>query len=166
MFYPYAADGEQLITRTKETYDGAMPSGNAAAALVLSRLARLTGEARWRTAADLQLGYLAGATRTYPAGHGFAMLVFLEELWPSAELVCAARTMPEELAAFLREASRPELTVLVKTPETAKPLEELAPFTEAYPIPETGVRYYLCRNGACARPVDSISEVRRLLEQN
>lgn len=45
-----------------------------------------------------------------------------------------------------------ELTVLVKTPETAKPLEELAPFTEAYPIPETGVRYYLCRNGACARP--------------
>ncbi|WP_287227624.1 hypothetical protein [Oscillibacter sp.] len=104
-----------------------MPSGNAAAALVLSRLARLTGEARWRTAADLQLGYLAGATRTYPAGHGFAMLVFLEELWPSAELVCAARTMPEELAAFLREASRPELTVLVKTPETAKPLEELAP---------------------------------------
>ena len=137
-----------------------MPSGNAAAALVLSRLARLTGEARWRTAADLQLGYLAGATRTYPAGHGFAMLVFLEELWPSAELVSAARTMPEELAAFLREASRPELTVLVKTPETAKPLEELAPFTE------TGVRYYLCRNGACARPVDSISEVRRLLEQN
>ena len=82
------------------------------------------------------------------------------------ERVCAARTMPEELAAFLREASRPELTVLVKTPETAKPLEELAPFTEAYPIPETGVRYYLCRNGACARPVDSISEVRRLLEQN
>ena len=106
-FYPYAADGEQLITRTKETYDGAMPSGNAAAALVLSRLARLTGEARWRTAADLQLGSLAGATRTYPAGHGFALLVFLEELWPSAELVCAARTMPEELAAFLREASRP-----------------------------------------------------------
>ena len=94
------------------------------------------------------------------------MLGFLEELWPSAELVCAAQTMPEELAAFLREASRPELTVLVKTPETAKPLEELAPFTEAYPIPETGVRYYLCRNGACARPVDSISEVRRLLEQN
>ena len=89
-----------------------------------------------------------------------------EELWPSAELVCAARTVPEELTAFLREAFRPELTVLVKTPETAESLEELAPFTEAYPIPETGVRYYLCRNGACARPVDSISEVGRLLEQN
>ncbi len=43
-FYPYASDGEQLLTRTKEAYDGAMPSGNSAAALLLSRLARLTGE--------------------------------------------------------------------------------------------------------------------------
>ena len=94
------------------------------------------------------------------------MVGFLGERWAAAERVCAAPTVPEELTAFLREASRPELTVLVKTPETAKPLEELAPFTEAYPIPETGVRYYLCRNGACARPVDSISEVGRLLEQN
>ncbi len=158
-FYPYAADGEQLITRTKETYDGAMPSGNSVAALVLSRLARLTGVAHWRTAADLQLAYLAGAVREYPAGYGFAMLAFLEELWPSAELVCAARTVPGELTAFLGESSRPELTVLVKTPETAKGLEELAPFTAAYPVPETGARYYLCQNGACAQPEDSISKV-------
>ena len=146
--------------------DKVLAAWNGLMIAALARAGLALDEPRYRTAADLQLGYLAGATRTYPAGHGFAMLVFLEELWPSAELVCAARTMPEELAAFLREASRPELTVLVKTPETAKPLEELAPFTEAYPIPETGVRYYLCRNGACARPVDSISEVRRLLEQN
>lgn len=165
-FYPYASDGEQLITRTKETYDGAMPSGNSVAALVLSRLARLTGAARWRTAADLQLAYLAGAVREYPAGYGFAMLVFLEELWPSAELVCTSRTVPEELAAFLREASRPELTVLVKTPETAKELEGLAPFTQPYPVPETGVRYYLCQNGACAQPVDSISKIRGHLGQD
>ena len=60
-FYPYASDGEQLLTRTKEAYDGAMPSGNAMAALVLSRLARITGEGRWREAAELQLSWLAGA---------------------------------------------------------------------------------------------------------
>ena len=164
-FYPYASDGEQLITRTKETYDGAMPSGNSVAALVLSRLARLTGEARWRAAAGLQLAYLAGAVRAYPAGYGFAMLAFLEELWPSAELVCAAQAVPEELTALLREASRPELTVLVKTPETAEALAELAPFTRDYPLPEAGARYYLCRNGTCAQPVDSAAKVRRELER-
>lgn len=163
-FYPYPSNGEQLLTRTKEAYDGAMPSGNAAAALVLSRLARLTGERRWREAADLQIAWLAGAAEDYPAGHSFAMLAFLEELWPSAELVVTAREVPWELGAFLRETSRPELAVLVKTPENAAALAALAPFTEDYPISEQGEQYYLCRGGACAQPVDSIPAVRALLE--
>ncbi|MDE6589122.1 MAG: hypothetical protein K2K53_01990 [Oscillospiraceae bacterium] len=165
-FYPYASDGEQLLTRTKEAYDGAMPSGNAVAALVLSRLARLTGETRWREAADLQLSWLAGAARDYPAGHSFAMLVFLEELWPSAELVVTARETPEELQPFLRKTSRPELTVLVKTPESADELTALAPFSKDLPISERGTQYYLCQGRACTHPVGSISELKALFIQS
>jgi hypothetical protein len=165
-FYPYASDGEQLLTRTKEAYDGAMPSGNSVAALVLSRLVRLTGEGRWREAADLQLRWLAGAAEDYPAGHSFAMLAFLEELWPSAELVAAAQEVPEELRAFQREKSRSELAVLVKTPKNVGALAAAAPFTKDYPIPERGARYYLCRGGACARPVGRISELKALWGPN
>ena len=162
-FYPYASDGEQLLTRTKEAYDGAMPSGNSAAALVLSRLSRLTGERRWREAADLQLSWLAGAVRDYPAGHSFAMLAFLEELWPTAELVVTAQKPPKELQTFLQRAPRPELTVLVKTRSSADVLAALAPFTKDYPIHAQGARYYLCRGGACAQPVDSISKLENVL---
>ena len=162
-FYPYASDGEQLLTRTKEAYDGAMPSGNSVAALVLSRLSRLTGERRWREAADLQLSWLAGAARDYPAGYSFAMLVFLEELWPTAELVVTAQKPPEELRTFLQREPHPELTVLVKTPESADLLAALAPFTKDYPTHVQGARYYLCRGGACARPVDSILELETVL---
>ena len=165
-FYPYASDGEQLLTRTKEAYDGAMPSGNSVAALVLSRLSRLTGERRWQEAADLQLRWLAGEAEGYPAGHGFAMLVFLEELWPTAELVVTAQKIPEELLAFLRETPRPELTVLVKTPDSAGILESLAPFVKDYPIPERGARYYLCQNGTCAQPVDTITALRALFAKS
>lgn len=162
-FYPYASDGEQLLTRTKESYDGAMPSGNSVAALVLSRLARLTGEMRWREAADLQYSWLAGSTQNYPAGHSFALLAFLEELWPSAELMVTAQETPEELQAFLRQTTRPELTVLVKTSKSADGLAVLAPFTKDYPIPEQGTRYYLCWGEACTQPVDSITELESLL---
>ncbi len=163
-FYPYASDGEQLLTRTKEAYDGAMPSGNSVAALLFSRLARLTGEKRWRDAADLQLSWLAGTAGDYPAGHSFAMLAFLEELWPPAQLVVTARKVPTELRAFLRETSRPELTVLVKTSENAGALAALAPFTEDYPVPEQGARYYLCRGGSCSQAVDNIAELESLLK--
>ena len=165
-FYPYASDGEQLLTRTKEAYDGAMPSGNSIAALVLFRLSRLTGEMRWREAADLQLSWLAGAAEGYPAGHSFAMLACLEELWPTAELVITAQKPPEELRGFLREAPRLGLTVLVKTQENAGTLAALAPFTKDYPIPAQGAQYYLCQGGACAQPVDSIPELKIFSEQN
>jgi len=162
-FYPYADDGEQLITRSKESYDGSMPSGNAVAALVLSRLARLTGKPCWRQAAELQLQYLTGAIRDYPAGHSFALLTLLEELWPSAELVCTAEELPEELLTFLREKSRPGLAVLLKIPENGSRLAAVAPFAAEYPIPASGTRYYLCQGGACRNPVQTIEELRSMI---
>ena len=41
-FYMTASDAESLIIRPKEVYDGALPSGNSVAALVLLRLYALT----------------------------------------------------------------------------------------------------------------------------
>ena len=155
-FYPYSSQGEQLITRTREVYDGAMPSGNSVAALVLSRLTRLTGSERFRAAKELHLRYLAGAIREYSAGHCFTLLTLLEELWPTEELICTAQALPRELPEFLRRKPCRTLTVLLKTPESAQQLAEIATFTEAFPIPETGARYYLCRGGACQSPADSL----------
>ena len=60
---------------------------------------------------------------------------------------------------LLRENTHPGLRVLVKNPENQLQLAELAPFTEAYPIPDHGARYYLCRNGTCEAPVDDISKL-------
>ena len=157
-----AFDGEQLIARPKETYDGAMPSGNSVAALVLSRLARLTGETRWMQASERQLAYLAGAIQDYPSGYSFALRALLEELWPTAELICAAEKPPEELKGFLREHFH-GIMVLVKTPADETRLAALAPFTLEYPIPEAGVRYYLCRGKTCARPVETIEELEKLM---
>ncbi len=157
--YPYAADGETLITRNKETYDGAMPSANSVTALVLHRLWRLTGEERWRQASEKQLAFVAGAAADYPSGHSFGLLAMLEALWPGEELVCAAGDVPPELTELLRRGERPNLAVLVKTTDTAAELAEIAPFTAEYPIPETGAKYYLCRDGACRAAVDTVAEL-------
>lgn len=152
-FYPYASDGEQLITRKKDTYDGAMPSGNAVAALVLSRLGRLTGEQKWRDAAARQFCYLSGVVREYPPGYSFSLLAFAEELWPAGELVCTAREMPGELFSFLREPAQSGLAVLVKTESNTQRLAKLAPFIADFPVPESGAQYYLCKNNTCRRVV-------------
>ena len=138
-----------------------MPSGNAVAALVLSRLGRLTGEQKWRDAASLQLRYLSGAAQEYPAGHGFALLALTEELRSTGELVCASQNTPEELFSFLRKGAQESLAVLVKTASNAQRLAALAPFTAGYPVSENGARYYLCKGGSCQRGVDTIEKLVR-----
>ena len=154
-FYLYGVHDEQLITRTKEVYDGAIPSGNAVAALVLSRLERLTGEPRFREAAEKQLRFLAGAAQKHPEAHCFTLLTLTETLWETEELVVCAKEEPTELRAYLRK-SHPGLTVLLKTPETAQALDRLAPFTREYPIPEAGALYYRCHGGICERPTETL----------
>ena len=84
----------------------------------------------------------------------------LEELWPSAQLICAGKEMPKELETLLRENWGGSLSVLVKTPENGQQLSALAPFTAEYLIPESGTQYYLCTNGACQMPTDSLDDIK------
>ncbi|MCM2371478.1 thioredoxin domain-containing protein [Aporhodopirellula aestuarii] len=54
-FYYTASDTDALITRNKDWHDGSLVSGNAAAAMVLLKLSRLTGNSRWLDAATRTL---------------------------------------------------------------------------------------------------------------
>lgn len=159
-YFMTAFDGEQLIARPKETYDGAMPSGNSVAAMVLQTLASLTGERSWQAAADRQFSYLAGEIGEYPSASCFGVLAMMGALYLHRELVCASSDgMPGELAEYLKEHPADDLHVLLKTKDNAETLAECAPFTKDYPIPGQGTMYYLCENGACKAPV---SEFRML----
>lgn len=172
-FYINAKDGEQLIVRTKETYDGAMPSGNSAAARVLQQLMQITGEIGWQDALEKQLYYLAGAADGYPAGHSFALLTMMNVLYPSKELVCTFSTEHDKekqkslLAqlGYLAETV-PGMSVVVKTEENQKELGSLAPFTRDYPVPANGVLFYLCSGSKCTPPLSSFSRLLKALEED
>jgi len=160
-FFLYAKDAEQLITRPKPVYDGAIPSGNSAAALLLSRLSKLTGKEQWRQAAEKQMSFITAAAGKQPSGYGLAMLALTEELYPSAELVCVAKeaSLPKELIELSCRKSTENFSILLKTSENMQQLDDAAPFTADYPIPESGTMYYLCRNGTCLKPVKELSEL-------
>ena len=159
-YFMTAYDGEQLIARPKETYDGAMPSGNSVAAMVLQTLASLTGERSWQAAADRQLSFLAGEIEEYPSASSFGVLAMMGALYPHRELVCATSDgLPGELKNHLKSHPADDLHILLKTKENADVLSKCAPFTKDYPIPEQGTVYYLCENGACNAPVSDFSQL-------
>lgn len=163
-FYRTGADGERLIARQKETMDAGTPAGNGAAALALAKLARLTGEPRFRVLAGEQLAWLAGEAASYPAARCFGLLAMAQAVYPGRELVCVSAGGVPAWLAGVGETYR--LTVLAKTPDNERALARLAPFTEDYPIPAEGERFYLCRDGACAAPVDSLEALREMVAES
>lgn len=159
-YYISASDAGRLIARPKEIYDGAIPSGNSAAAMALQRLALLTGENRWQEAAGRQLGFCAGEIQEYPAGYSYALLAMADAVYPHKELVCAVSgRMSEELRMQLAELAAGGMSILVKTEDNKEELAECAPFTAEYPIPQEGEMYYLCEDGACRAPVKTLQQL-------
>ncbi len=77
-FYLYSKGHEELILRPKETYDGAIPSGNSLMAYSLVRLSLLTAEGRYKTAAERQLDFLTQSASRYPTGHAMFLTALLK----------------------------------------------------------------------------------------
>lgn len=155
----YSADSEQLFLRPKEIYDGAMPSGNSVAALVMKRLAFLTGSEKWRKAWEKQAEYMQINMR-HPAGHSFFLWTLACEEGEEGQLICVGDE--KDLAEKLAERN---MEVLVKTSGNQIQAEKLAPFLKAYPIPDEGMDFYLCQKGSCQAPVHSFDELQKITKK-
>ncbi|MBQ7898755.1 MAG: thioredoxin domain-containing protein [Bacteroidales bacterium] len=159
-YFMTASDSELLIARPKETYDGAIPSGNSVAGMVLQRLSYLTGERKWQEAAQRQMQFLADSISDYPTSSCFGVLSMMDALYPCRELVCATKYgIPSDLNEWLKGHPADDLQILLKTSENAELLSRCAPFTADYPVPDQGVTYYLCEDGVCKSPVDDFSQL-------
>ena len=67
-FFDTSDAHETLVVRPKDLQDNAVPSGNAMATTVLLELSALTGDGRYRAAAERALGLVAGVVGRYPSG--------------------------------------------------------------------------------------------------
>ncbi len=153
-FFLYASDSETLMLRPKETYDGATPSGNAVAAYVFGKVAKLTAETKWEARAQSQLAFLASDVKDYPAAHCFGLMAAQLALYPSKEVVC---TVPEgkdteAVKSVLSRAFLPNTAILVKTKENEDCLNAIAPYVKAYLVMDNKTNYYVCENRACSVP--------------
>ena len=76
-FFLYGKDSEDLILRPKETYDGAIPSGNSLMAWNLVRLSQLVSRDKYESQALRQLSFLAADAAAYPPGHAMFLLALV-----------------------------------------------------------------------------------------
>ncbi|HYU24918.1 MAG TPA: thioredoxin domain-containing protein, partial [Thermoanaerobaculia bacterium] len=74
-FFDTPIDHEKLLTRPKDLFDNATPSGNSLACDMLLRLAILFGESRYADIATKTLETLFPLAQRYPSGFGFLLSV-------------------------------------------------------------------------------------------
>ena len=142
-FFLYGAENEQLILRPKETYDGAVFSGNSAMAYNLVRLYLLTGEEQYRELAERQLDFLSTEAEQYPAAHAMFLVALSDYMdWP------------EKITIVLKENQKPaNLSCKIPLDTVICILEEP---TEEYPLKNDKTTFYVCRGRACQPPVNDI----------
>ncbi|WP_222708481.1 thioredoxin domain-containing protein [Paenibacillus sp. N3.4] len=164
----YGSDAEQLLTRPKEIYDGAMPSGNAVAALNMLRLSRLTYDAKLSQAADEQLQAFAGAVANYPPGHALMLAALDFAYGEASEIVIAGDPSQPKTKDMLRTVQQqylPNALLILHPPGAAgEEVRKLIPLVQDKIELGGGATAYVCQNFACQAPTADVEELAQLLE--
>ncbi|WP_022834747.1 thioredoxin domain-containing protein [Salisaeta longa] len=161
-FYYTAHDAEALIVRQKKLDDGALPSGNAVAALNLVRLARLTGTTAYAERADTILRFAGRAVRSRPGAFTGMLLPLLAQHADAREIVLAG-TGIDPLLAVVHDRYAPHDVVLHRPAGDAPRIAALAPFTDAQRPIDGQPTAYVCRNFACDAPTTDAEALRKQL---
>jgi uncharacterized protein YyaL (SSP411 family) len=147
------SDAERLVTRPKDLMDDATPSANSLAAVALLRLAALTGETRYRAAAEEVLRLAGGLAAKHPTAFGH--LLAAVDLSASGVREVAVVGDRADLVRAVQERYLPD-TVLA--------------WGEPYPSPlwdgRTPGSAYVCRNHVCQAPVQTLDALTAQLQRN
>jgi uncharacterized protein YyaL (SSP411 family) len=152
---------ENLIVRSKDYFDNATPSGNSVAALVLLRLATLTGRENYRNLATAVLREVSGQAQRYPSGFGYALSAADFLLSTPKEVAIVGKDEPD-IRPLLEETWRrylPNKVVAVDFGEHP----EIA-LLENRPLVNGLATAYVCEHFTCQNPVTDVSSLAAVLQ--
>jgi hypothetical protein len=166
-FYFTPDDGEDLIVRKKEIYDGAVPSGNSVAMLNLLRLGRMTANSDLEeNAARIGRAFSSGVEQSSSA-HTQLMVAVDFGIGPSYEVVLAGDSKADDTKAMLKSLRAwfvPNKVVLLRPSEQESPdIIRVAPFTEGQTSIDGKATAYVCRDYVCKFPTTDADKMLELL---
>ncbi|AAK81471.1 hypothetical protein BJV85_000354 [Clostridium acetobutylicum] len=161
----YGSDSEELISRPKEIYDGAIPSGNSVSALNFIRLSRLTGSYDLEDKCTEILQAFSEEIESYPMGYSFSLLSVLFLGKKSKEITLVSNSYDNTSKEFLEVINDKynPLSTFIYYIEGDKTLENVSNFVSDYQPLNDKPTVYICENFSCNAPVTNISDLKKLL---
>jgi len=159
-------DGEALIVRKKEIYDGALPSGNAVAVMNLLKLARITGNPEFESEAAAIGRAFSGRIGQMPSAYTQWLTSADFALGPSYEVVIVGEGGAADtwrMMAALQTGFIPNHVAVFRPSDEAAPeIDRLAEFVRDHRSMDGRATAYVCRDNACQTPV---TDVEAMLER-
>ncbi len=167
-FFFNPSDGEELILRQKEAYDGALPSANSIGCLDLVRLYHFTLDQEWQKKSESLLAAFSVEIQKRPGAY-LEMLTALDFfLGPSREIVLSGSKDDPRLKAMLTKIYNkfiPSKVVILRPPnDKAVGIVSLIPSLKAQKPLEGRITVYVCENHICRIPVLEPEKLEELLE--
>jgi len=161
-------DGEPLLVRPKEIYDGALPSGNSIALSNLLRLERLTGNSDLGAKARLLIQAFSDTIQEVPSAYTRFLSSLHFALTPTTEVVVVGDPQSEDtkkMLSILNKNFFPNIVALAKdTGNNGAKLAGLAPFTAEHKAIAGKATAFVCRNHSCKSPTTDVKQFLNLLQ--
>ena len=160
-FYFTASDHEPLISRPKEFFDNAIPSGNSVACSAMLRLSRLTMNDRWRDYVRPVLQIMLAPMTEHPSA--FSHLLCALDFYLAAPREIAVIGNPEDprTRTMLREVQSRYLPNTVIACGIASSTALLKNREQVGEDPTV----YLCENYTCKSPITDLAELKSHLQE-
>jgi hypothetical protein len=158
-FFTTSDEGEALIARRKEIYDGAVPSANSVMLSNLVLLGHLTGDPVYEEQASRLADAFSGTVRSSPSAYCAYLCGLDHLLGPASDIVIAGEDRDPVAAGMVRvvrDTYLPSVTLHVRTPATAAALDAVAPFLKTMVSQDGKTTAYLCTGRSCSPPVTSV----------
>tara|TARA_Y100000590_G_scaffold470644_1_gene667324 strand:+ start:3489 stop:5660 length:2172 start_codon:yes stop_codon:yes gene_type:complete len=167
-FFIGSNKAEKLMVRAKDSYDGAIPSGNSVAAMNLVRINRFTGNPRWLELANNTLrAFTDGATQS-PTGFAHMLTAFMFDTQNSKEIVIVGQGSANDTQMLLdniRSIYIPNRVILFKDMEQHNDLNVLAPWTKEQGLLDNKPTIYICKNFVCNLPTTRLNTALKYLNE-
>jgi uncharacterized protein len=167
-FYLTTAKDTDLPIRQKDSYDGAVPSGNSTAATVLLRLSAFLDRRDWHDMADRTMSSLAKNVQEMPSAHMNLLNAYDLYLNGPVEITIVGRRSDDGTQALVRVAHKtylPNRTIALFDPDDPEKTEMLnsVPSLRDRPQIDGQATAYVCVNRACKAPVTNAENLAREL---
>jgi uncharacterized protein YyaL (SSP411 family) len=169
-FHFTADDAEKLPVRTKEVYDGALPSGNSVAAYNLIRLGRISGNPEFEARAEKIVNGSSGQVRRAPQAFTMLLSAFDFALGPGCEVVVVGKpdaADTQEMIRVIRQHYIPNKVVIFRPDGPKLPdIVHFAGFVKDQKSIDGKATAYVCRRYTCDLPTTDIATMLQQLQDD